>query len=438
MDRIYYETANIIAAVLAKKSTIRKGVYDSHIPQKGKLMKLCCETLKYRNYLEKFIEEKRVSTVLKTDGIKGNRELALVVLYEMLFGKGIQVFNGKIKASAKLIENAVRIQKATLEKTGITPDSCAEVSVSAQIPRYVRVNTLVTTLEDIIKHLQKEGWNIQPTLSPMITSEEFKEAFSKLDSKSVMIDPHVDNLLIFPTNTDFHKHSLVSKGALLLQDKASCFTACVLNPKPGSHAFDACAAPGNKTSHMAAIMRNKGKIFACDLSGQRIETLREMLKKSSVEIANVTQGDFLSIDKDDPAFAKVKYIIVDPPCSGSGIAKRADFMSDERKNVNKERLDKLHNLQVMLLRHALSFPAVHRVAYSTCSIHAEENEDVIAEMIGTPEIDEKFRLIDPLSCWTSRGLEQYHFGSKVIRAEPEKDLTNGFFVALFQKKKKEK
>jgi putative methyltransferase len=113
-------------------------------------------------------------------------------------------------------------------------------------------------------------------------------------------------------------------------------------------------------------------------------------------------------------------------------------MSDERKNVNKERLDKLHNLQVMLLRHALSFPAVHRVAYSTCSIHAEENEDVIAEMIGTPEIDEKFRLIDPLSCWTSRGFDRYHFGSKVIRAEPEKDLTNGFFVALFQKKKKEK
>jgi putative methyltransferase len=92
----------------------------------------------------------------------------------------------------------------------------------------------------------------------------------------------------------------------------------------------------------------------------------------------------------------------------------------------------------MLLRHALAFPAVHRVAYSTCSIHAEENEDVIAEMLRTPAIDEKFRLIDPLSCWSHRGLENYHFGSKVIRAEPERDLTNGFFVALFQKKKKEK
>ena len=90
----------------------------------------------------------------------------------------------------------------------------------------------------------------------------------------------------------------------------------------------------------------------------------------------------------------------------------------------------------MLLRHALSFPAVHRVAYSTCSIHIEENEDVVAEMVGTPEINEKFKLIDPLSCWSHRGLPTYDFAEKVIRAEPEKDLTNGFFVALFQKKKK--
>jgi putative methyltransferase len=349
MDRVYYETANIIAGVLAKKISIRKGVYDSHVTQKGKLMKLCCETLKYRSYLEKFIEERRVSTMLKTDGIKGNRELALVILYEMLFGKGLSVFSGKIRAAAKLVENAVKIQKTALAKTGITPDSLAEVSVSAQIPRYVRVNTLVITFEDAIKHLQKEGWTLEPEISPMISSEDFQEKFSSLGPKSFLVDPHVENLFIFPTNTDFHKHILVSKGALLLQDKASCFTAFVLNPKPGSYCFDACSAPGNKTSHLAAIMQNKGKIFACDLSAQRIETLREMLKKSSVEIATVSQEDFLSVDVNDRAFAKVKYVIVDPPCSGSGIAKRADFMSDERKNVNKERLDKLHNLQVNFL-----------------------------------------------------------------------------------------
>ena len=73
-------------------------------------MKLCCETLKYRVYLEKFIEEQRISTILKTDGIKGNRSLAMVVLYEMLFGKGLKCLNGKIKAAAKLVENAVEIQ----------------------------------------------------------------------------------------------------------------------------------------------------------------------------------------------------------------------------------------------------------------------------------------------------------------------------------------
>jgi 25S rRNA (cytosine2278-C5)-methyltransferase len=79
--------------------------------------------------------------------------------------------------------------------------------------------------------------------------------------KSVKKDKHVPNLLLFPPSNTFHNDSLYKEGKLILQDKASCFPAVVLNPpsEEDCHVIDATAAPGNKTSLLSAIMKNKGK-----------------------------------------------------------------------------------------------------------------------------------------------------------------------------------
>lgn len=75
-------------------------------------------------------------------------------------------------------------------------------------------------------------------------------------------DGLLPDLLCFPPGTDLHDHPLVASGALVLQSKASCMPAHALAPQPGWAVVDGCAAPGNKTTHLAALMRNRGSILA--------------------------------------------------------------------------------------------------------------------------------------------------------------------------------
>ncbi|KAJ2015538.1 hypothetical protein GGI14_004213 [Coemansia sp. S680] len=320
----------------------------------------------------------------------------------------------------------------------------AHLRDAASTFRYVRVNLLVASVDAIVKAFQDDRYRLVD-----LSQAEGRSMHQVLAVKSRVFarDPHLADLLVFPPGTDLHAHPLFVNGSVVLQDKASCMPAHVVQPAPGSVALDACAAPGNKTSHMASLMKNRGRIFAFDMDQRRLETLVELTGNAKCKIITAQCMNFLDVDPLDPSYADVEYALLDPSCSGSGIVNRQDALVDsyisivnpagaggDESRSTEARARNLAEFQTSIVLHAMRFPGVKRISYSTCSVHAEENEGVVARVL---QSQSEFGLAGAdqvIPTWHRRGLETAGLTKEqaacVVRTMPE-DGTNGFFVAGF-------
>jgi len=306
--------------------------------------------------------------------------------------------------------------------------------LSFSVPRYVRVNTLVCSVEDVVKVLVDEGW-LQVKLKKKSDYAAFLERVKSLSQEEFLIDYHLDFLLVFPAKTQFHEHHLMLDGSLFLQDKASCMSAVALSGTFDGTILDACAAPGMKTSLLAALSNDNNRIIAIERDYRRCNVLRQTIENSKANNVEVFCEDFLNINPSD--YEDVKYILLDPSCSGSGIVKRFEPVDKSKENENlKFRLRKLSSLQCRLLDHASLFPNVQRIVYSTCSIHAEENESVVGQTLS--KIGHIFQLEKALPFWHRRGIDDFDgnhdIGINCVRSDAKEDLTNGFFIAQFSRR----
>ncbi|XP_037085933.1 putative methyltransferase NSUN5C [Pollicipes pollicipes] len=177
-----------------------------------------------------------------------------------------------------------------------------------------------------------------------------------------------------------------------------------------------------KTSQLAAMMQNTGTLVAVERDQARFQTLSRMLRRAGVTNCRLICGDFLRLQPAD--HPQLTAILLDPSCSGTGMAGR-----ESADSVSADRLQRLANLQGMLLRHALSFPAVRRVVYSTCSVTERENEQVVAATLAAQPCW-RLAATAPAS-WPGRGRPSLSDGQHCLRASAEHDLCNGFFVATF-------
>ncbi|KAK2751130.1 hypothetical protein FQN57_000205 [Myotisia sp. PD_48] len=298
-------------------------------------------------------------------------------------------------------------------------------------PRWVRVNNAATTIDQELK-------TTFSAYSPVPSLEELSAAPKNM----YYLDENIPDLLAIGMDSDIISTSSYKEGRLILQDKASCFPAYfLLGDDPGSWVgdlIDGCAAPGNKTTHMASLLfsdkskKLNNKIFSLDASRKRSKILQDMVSKAGVkDCVNIMAGqDFLALDTHSSKFEAVTGLLLDPSCSGSGISKREDIpqlklpltknelvssqapngsKSRKRKRDQKndgptsnpplsgapeptpiedkldsDRLTKLANIQCQIVEHAFKFPAATRVTYSTCSIYHEENEEVVSRVLASP------------------------------------------------------
>jgi putative methyltransferase len=155
----------------------------------------------------------------------------------------------------------------------------------------------------------------------------------------------------------------------------------------------------------------------------------------SNEVTTILNADFTTLDPSDDKFANVTHILLDPSCSGSGLDRLEYNQSDSDVTP---RLRNLATFQTRLLNHALSFPSVKRVVYSTCSHHAEENEQVVTAVLNETSgwcVLPRNQQPKGIKTWSRRGLPDQTSSKDVaeacIRCEKGTDHTIGFFAVGF-------
>ncbi|CEF61738.1 Putative methyltransferase NSUN5 [Strongyloides ratti] len=430
---VYFFTTDELNDLFVKFSLIKiQNTIDRRLIDKKKLLKICSETLKLRKFFEELLKLDYVNAVFKKPVFKKNKTLFMVILYELCEGKGYKMIPKKYKEEINCIKTALMISIKEMDNEGRGLGYWKKsMNNEVQLPRYVRINTLKITKEDVIDILKNDGYNIIK-LKSSINDDEYDEIISKMNVKDIFEDNHITNLLIFSPNAKIYNDKLVKSKKLILQDKASCLSSFLLSPSIGSSVIDTCAAPGMKTSHLCAIMNNKGHIYAFDRDKKRFNDLKNNLKISGGECVDIFNIDFLKVSIDKKPYNEVEYALVDPPCSGSGMIKRMDSFIDNEE-IDTKRLESLGNLQAMILKHAMKLPKLKRIVYSTCSIHELENECVIEEVMKDENIKSKFQLINILPEWKKRGNDKYEFGFKCLRCDSLTSKTNGFFIAVFER-----
>ena len=156
----------------------------------------------------------------------------------------------------------------------------------------------------------------------------------------------------------------------------------ILEPQEGKDILDMAAAPGGKTTQMAALSNNKAHITACEMNNIRIEKLKYNVEKQGATCVYVMQKDSRQIDD----FFSFDQILLDSPCSGSGT------LYLENPNINKYftkvLVEKSTKAQFALLKKALRIlKPGEEMVYSTCSILKEENEDIVRKAMSTAKCE---------------------------------------------------
>jgi 16S rRNA (cytosine967-C5)-methyltransferase len=239
---------------------------------------------------------------------------------------------------------------------------------------------------------------------------------------STHTDPELEEALVLDGPFDLHGSAAWASGAIIAQSRAAMLVARALDPQPGERVLDLCAAPGGKSTHLAALMGDRGEVLAVERNPARAKELQETTQRLHARSVRVEVSDAALARPEGAVFDRV---LVDPPCSGLGtLQARADL----RWRITPEHVQELAAIQAAILAagaHALRPGGV--LVYSTCTISPVENERQIELFL---EKNPQFVLDDLCS---EGQIHAHPRASKVLLTMPHRDHTAGFFIARMRR-----
>ena len=200
-------------------------------------------------------------------------------------------------------------------------------------------------------------------------------------------------------------------GWFYVQDISSMTVAHAADPKKGDYIIDVCAAPGGKSSHLAALLDGSGMVEARDLTEYKVGLIEENILRHDLHNMKAVQQDATLFD--EASVEKADILICDLPCSGLGVIGRK---SDIRYKMTAEKAHDLAVLQQEMLDTVWKYvKRGGKLIYSTCTIHKEENEDNVAAFL---QKHPQFTLVEQRQIFPMEGSDGF-FVAKMIRSTDE-------------------
>lgn len=244
----------------------------------------------------------------------------------------------------------------------------------------IRINTLKISAEKAYNELVEQGLDLEkiPDTLSGYTLKERKNVFTLPAFQS---------------------------GYFEVQDRASQKVAPLLNPQPGERVIDACAGAGGKTLHLAALMKNKGKIISLDIHAWKLAELEKRARRNGISIVETRVIESTKVVKRLQESADA--VLLDVPCSGLGVLRRNP---DSKWKLSLEEIQRLQNLQREILEsYSRMVKPEGRLLYSTCSFLRSENEAQVEWFL---QKHPDWKLVEKL------------------RIDPDYGQGDGFFAAL--------
>lgn len=255
---------------------------------------------------------------------------------------------------------------------------------------FIRVNTTKTNDDELIRALETEG---------VVCEKTYNENTLKISLKG----------------HDIEKLNAFKNGCFHVQDMASQLCAEVVAAKDGDVVFDLCSAPGGKAYTVAETMNDKGKVICFDIYENRVNLIVKGAQRLGLSSIEGMVGDASVYNKD---LALADKVLCDVPCSGLGIIRR----KPEIKYKSEEELRGLPEIQYAIIDNASNYVKNGgRLVYSTCTLSKAENEDVVEKFLSNHKDFKPAALFaDDGSCTN-------------MTLMPHKNLSDGFFIACFER-----
>ncbi|MBO4293068.1 MAG: 16S rRNA (cytosine(967)-C(5))-methyltransferase RsmB [Clostridia bacterium] len=317
-----------------------------------------------------------------------------------------------------------------------------KISKSQSMPKWLiqklLENNNIEKVEEICKNL-----NLKPQISIRINKLKTNniELAKELENKGIETKQgELEDFLIIKNAKNIEKIKEFKEGDFTVQDESAGLAALFLNPKKGENVLDACSAPGGKTTHLAEIMGNEGRIEAWDIYEHRLKLIEENCKRLDIKIVNTkiqnaeNQLSSTSIQKNQNSNETIQElpqydkILLDVPCMGTGVIKRKPDIKWQRKPEDVEEITKI---QFNILQNCSKLlKQSGEVVYSTCSILKDENEEIIEKFL---QKNPDFEIITEQEIKRFPQFEKYLKDKKYLNILPNEEH-DGFFICKLKYK----